>query len=254
MTAMKRPANMSRIRSFFERWERLETSRRELSDDLKELFSEAKSEGFNSKALRVAFAEKFRVENEPSAKAEKREMDEADADLYLAALAGPSHACEASQSYAEVKGRDDVGNTDAIPHDPETGEITEQEQPETQSSVESRERQTVGVQAQGSVDSPISKPEATPMDEARKGPSGTAAGITPSAVPAVEPEAAPPSPLPASGEVSDADVPAFLRKDRKEPADYRPHCLRPEACGSSGLHHCYQCQKAIDAAAESEAA
>lgn len=59
-----------------------------------------------------------------------------------------------------------------------------------------------------------------------------------------------------SGALSDDDVPVFLKKDqpRKTAKEYRPHCQRPEACGSSGLHHCYTCQKAIDAAAESEAA
>jgi len=72
-----------------------------------------------------------------------------------------------------------------------------------------------------------------------------------------KPEAVSPPSTPAvSGALSDDDVPAFLKKDqpRKTAKDYRPHCQRPEACGSSGLHHCYTCQKAIGAAAESEAA
>lgn len=46
------------------------------------------------------------------------------------------------------------------------------------------------------------------------------------------------------------DVPAFLIK-KKTAADYRPNCLRPDACGASGLQHCYSCRKAM---AESEAA
>lgn len=58
----------------------------------------------------------------------------------------------------------------------------------------------------------------------------------------------------ASATISDAEVPAFLKKDHpvKTARDYRPHCQNPEACASSGLHHCYTCAKAL--AAESEAA
>lgn len=236
MTAMKRPANMSRIRSFFERWERLETSRRELSDDLKELFSEAKSEGFNSKALRVAFAEKFRLENEDHGKAEKREMDEADADLYLAALAGPSHACEASQSYVEWKG---VGTVRL------TGEITEQEQPgepahQSQSVHEARSMPAESMGDEISERVGLAGPAcAQDAETANTKP----APVSPSAAPAVEPEAAPQAPQSASGEVSDADVPAFLKRDRYV---LRPHCLNPSLCAGSGSKHCHACLKARD--------
>jgi len=59
--------------------------------------------------------------------------------------------------------------------------------------------------------------------------------------------------LPASGAaLSDDDVPAFLRTS-KTIADYRPNCLNPDACGASGLDHCYTCTKAMEAA-ESEMA
>lgn len=48
----------------------------------------------------------------------------------------------------------------------------------------------------------------------------------------------------------DDDVPDFLKRDiapaRKTAADFRPNCLRPDACASSGLHHCYQCEKASE--------
>ena len=29
----------------------------------------------------------------------------------------------------------------------------------------------------------------------------------------------------------------------KTAADFRPHCLRPDSCGASGLTHCYSCSK-----------
>lgn len=44
--------------------------------------------------------------------------------------------------------------------------------------------------------------------------------------------------------------PAFLAQ--KSMRDYRPHCQRPDACGASGLKHCYSCSKL--APAESEVA
>lgn len=58
-------------------------------------------------------------------------------------------------------------------------------------------------------------------------------------------------PLPlASGPLSDEAVPAFL-KPKKTAADYLPNCQNPGNCAGIGLHHCYQCKKAM---AESEAA
>lgn len=44
--------------------------------------------------------------------------------------------------------------------------------------------------------------------------------------------------------------PSFLVK--KSISDFRPHCQKPDACGASGLKHCYSCSKLIPA--ESEAA
>lgn len=84
---MKRTSDTSQVPSFFARWERLETARRESSEDLKELFSEAKAFGLNGKALRVVFAEKYRDENEDAGKRSKRLETGADVELYRSALA-----------------------------------------------------------------------------------------------------------------------------------------------------------------------
>ncbi|MBZ9653517.1 DUF2312 domain-containing protein [Phyllobacterium lublinensis] len=46
--------------------------------------------------------------------------------------------------------------------------------------------------------------------------------------------------------------PAFLQDQTKSIRDYRPHCQKPDACGASGLKHCYSCAKLI--APESEVA
>lgn len=42
--------------------------------------------------------------------------------------------------------------------------------------------------------------------------------------------------------------PAFLAQ--KSMRDYRPHCQRPDACGASGLRHCYSCSKLVQAESE----
>ncbi len=51
------------IKSIFERWERLEGEKKAISDDLKELFAEAKLAGYDGKALRAAFNRKVKQDN-----------------------------------------------------------------------------------------------------------------------------------------------------------------------------------------------
>ncbi|MBN9236031.1 hypothetical protein QV13_12665 [Mesorhizobium hungaricum] len=70
------------IRSLFERWERLEEEKRNISDDLKELFAEARGQGLDTKALRAVFREQV---------GDKDALQEFDAicDLYRASLNSP---------------------------------------------------------------------------------------------------------------------------------------------------------------------
>jgi len=84
---MKRPPELSQLASLFERWSNIETKRREASDDLKRIFADGKADGFNPKAMRVAFAEQYSLDNEDQATREKREKNSSEADLYLTALA-----------------------------------------------------------------------------------------------------------------------------------------------------------------------
>jgi uncharacterized protein (UPF0335 family) len=81
------PSDLNIVRRFYDRWEPFEDTRRQISDDLKELFAEAKAEGLNPKALRSAFAEQYRVEHQTNDEAQKRLNDGTDFDLYLSALA-----------------------------------------------------------------------------------------------------------------------------------------------------------------------
>lgn len=138
-------------------------------------------------------------------------------------------------------------------HTREAGEIT------PNSGGESRERQKSGIV-------PVSKPEAPPMDEAQslvtadqhaaanaEGPSETAAQISnPQASSSRQADSPALTSSPESGTNSDDFTPpAFLNKP-KAAADYRPHRQHPEACGASGLDHCYSCKKALSL--DSEAA
>ena len=67
------------LRAFIERIERLEEEKQTISDDIKEVFAEAKGSGFDTKAMRtiIRLRKKDRAE---------REEEEAMLDMYLHAL------------------------------------------------------------------------------------------------------------------------------------------------------------------------
>lgn len=68
-----------RLRSFIERLERLEEDKAAIANDLKEVFAEAKGEGYDVPALRKI----LRIRKQDRA---KRQEEEAILDLYLSAL------------------------------------------------------------------------------------------------------------------------------------------------------------------------
>lgn len=67
------------LKSFIERVERLEEEKKAISDDIRDVFMEAKANGFDVKALRTIL--KLRKED-----ADDRKEQEAIVDLYLQAL------------------------------------------------------------------------------------------------------------------------------------------------------------------------
>ncbi len=67
------------LRAFIERIERLEEEKKTISDDIKEVFAEAKGTGFDTKAMRTI----IRLRKKDQA---ERQEEEAVLDLYLAAL------------------------------------------------------------------------------------------------------------------------------------------------------------------------
>jgi len=99
------------VRSIFEHWRRLEDGKREIADDLKDLFSEAKSHGFDTKALRAAFRQVVKDEERSA------DDDEHDAlvGTYMAAIQGHARPAPARVEIVE----------EIAPHDAEAGELVE---------------------------------------------------------------------------------------------------------------------------------
>ena len=70
-----------RLKSFLERIERLEEDKAGVMGDLKEVYAEAKGEGFDTKIMRKV----IRIMKQDKA---KRQEEDAILDLYLAAIGG----------------------------------------------------------------------------------------------------------------------------------------------------------------------
>ena len=78
-TEILTPSAQGRLRSIIERLERLEEDKQAVMGDQKEVFAEAKGEGYDVKVLRKVL--KIRAQDKA-----KRQEEEAITDLYLSAL------------------------------------------------------------------------------------------------------------------------------------------------------------------------
>lgn len=70
---------VAQLRAFIERIERLEEEKKTISDDIKEVYSEAKNSGFDTKAIRAIIRLRKKEDRE-------RQEEEAMIDLYKDAL------------------------------------------------------------------------------------------------------------------------------------------------------------------------
>lgn len=122
----------SELRSFFDRWLNLEERKAAVSEDLKELFSEAKSRGFEPKAMRIAFKGKVRDESET-------EDDRALAAMvytYRAAIDAPhAHPAPAREKTLKKSVRSETADhTSSPPHEADaSGETNSNPQEPTSS-------------------------------------------------------------------------------------------------------------------------
>lgn len=223
---MKRATDTGQIHSLFARWSRMETKRREQQDDLKDLFSEAKAFGFNTKSLRAAFAEKYREENEDAETRQKRATDDADLDLYLAALARVREA--------EAEGAD-----------PATGEFPdEHEQPETAAPVHSPAAIPADAN-EGGDDADGASESGAPILSSQG--HGQREGEAASADLPTNSESAEPAGAPAGKSV---EAPASAAPSNVTPLrsasglERMPGCQHPSACAGMWNKRCFSCEKA----------
>lgn len=78
-TEMSQTVAAGQLRAFIERIERLEEEKKTISDDIKDVYAEAKGTGFDTKAIRTII--KIRKKD-----AAERQEEETILDLYKAAL------------------------------------------------------------------------------------------------------------------------------------------------------------------------
>lgn len=261
------------VKSFIDRILRLKEEQDALTADIREVYAEAKGNGYDKTAMGEVVAYLRKIEKKgKDAVSERTAMF----DLYLDAYERPSHthAREASQSYAEVKGVDrearskqrmseSMDDTKALSAeavalgliDPEahaeTARIADAVArkygagviaPETGEITDIQEQPETASQSAGNLNSRRSTSTAHVSDE-------SAAPITNPPTPSSSQVladktgevGAPPASSPVA--ISDDDVPDFLKRAHKP---LRPHCLRPELCGGSGRDHCHSCLRARD--------
>jgi len=81
---------VAQLRSIIERIERLEEEKQAIADDIKEVYAEAKANGYDTKTLRAV----VRIRKQDTA---ERQEQEALLDLYLAALGMEAPVAEAAE-------------------------------------------------------------------------------------------------------------------------------------------------------------
>ncbi|AID29218.1 DUF2312 domain-containing protein [Mesorhizobium huakuii 7653R] len=238
------------LRAFIERIERVEEEIKTLNADKSEIYKELRGVGFDVKAVRQCVAAR---------KLDSAEREERNAifDLYWEALTGASrvHVHEEPKATATKTRADRAssGNTAKldtnVPHDAETGEIFEQnssaptsspeltDQPGTEPppSVSGTNSEIPDHATSGAADGQPSKPSSEAARAKNDGPHKAVIGQE--------------GPVRGHSEqavtISDADVPAFLRKP-PAPAP-NPDCQKPQSCRWS--HSQASCAKCANDAA-----
>jgi uncharacterized protein (UPF0335 family) len=107
----------TQVRSIFDRWQRLEADKKAIADDLKDLFAEAKGNGYEPKALRIAFRASAKTAEEIEA---DEELDSLVAGYMMAIFAEPEPVKRAPRAHPAP------AHVEIIEEfNPETGEIIE---------------------------------------------------------------------------------------------------------------------------------
>lgn len=250
------------LRAFVDRILRLKEEQDTIGDDIKEVYAEAKSNGFDRTAMGALVTELRKKMKDGVASFEERNSI---LELYRTAYEA---GAQKPHMHAGARTRENV--EEFPPHDPKTGEIFEDSSNSSDptSSPEKTDEPEAAI--------PTASGEITPDPRPRKADGGQPRSLDAGgaksdgthtivgqggAKPVIEnakseqqnasasqDRNSPVSESGAAATIADAGIPAFLLKDRKP---LRPHCLNPKLCAGSGAKHCHQCTKAMS---ESEAA
>lgn len=227
------------IQAFFERWQRLEEEKVAISGDLKELFAEAKANGFDTKVLRVVFRDKVADQN---AKSEF----EAVYDLYWSALGTPY--ATGARPTRDTSPRASRNGVEGVPEGQgETGAGTEGAIPSTGSKIHPSEAAMLP-QTAGSETAVANSTPGSGAGTVDAGGANWPSEMT-TASPANEPETIPPVADPATvvSEAANGDsapsLAAIPVADRSQP---NPICRDPDDCGvyASWAMPCQVCKAA----------
>ena len=231
------------VRSIIERVQRLQEEKKTIEDDIKEVYAEARGNGFDVKALRAVVKHLGKDPDEVT-------EFEAIFDLYLQAYhqaspAVPSRARVARD--ADARTRRNTGHQPARPlaeRDPQSA----QHGSDSEGGAGGESRSFTAGSEQGSASEPQARNEpgndlAASGGEGRQPlPETPANSQTPAgAGPFAGRQGDVPS-EPAGEPVIRNSAPA-VRSFRHQ--DSRPHCRKPDACGSATLDHCFVCKEAI---------
>lgn len=220
------------IKSIIERVQRLQEEKRTIEDDIKEVYAEARGNGYDVKVLRAVVKHLGK---------DLDEVAEFDAifDLYLQsyhAADRPSRAHVARDAGARTREAAQRQN----PPEGEVGSAVRAGAPVSQTTTPGSLTAAQSEAAAGS--SPEQGADECTAGEGEAIPVQSAQFVTPSG----EGEGAPP-PVDLSPA---AERPAFARKAYV----LRPHCRKPDQCGSYGSKHCGECERLAKAAEEDDGA
>ncbi|MDX0979371.1 DUF2312 domain-containing protein [Sinorhizobium medicae] len=251
------------LRSFIERIERLECEKKSIADDIKDIYGEAKSMGFDSKILRKVIS--IRKQD-----ADERAEQEAILDTYLHALgmiqldifeepeaetspklvATVATAMQTQAGRAALLTAVDIMIEREERFDAETGEILD----DIEASAGTAPAVETSLAARGAEESAVSNSgiatasqggTASPSPDAELSSSGANAGggyVESSAQRASVANVA-------SGPDEKQRAPLFAAKP---PSTRRPHCLDRAGCGSYTEEHCARCKAAMQEREQAE--
>lgn len=239
------------------RWSQEETARIEQQEVLKRLFAEAKEGGLNPKHLRAAFRRQYAAIHETQAERTKRDADDDATDELIAALARvrmrvreerPQITEPAAPVHAPAQVRADAPG--AVPHTAASGATESRAHPSVDPAGGGVAPLLAG--AEGDTDrQPI--PLAADAPHAAQ----TVGNPPPDHSPAESETVAISAPIhrvmtmtsgprEANGLKGFGTTITFEDAPKSKPKHpKRPHCRKPDTCGSSGPFHCFGCQEAL---------